>query len=390
MSTANPPTGDAYETLSLIFDFPDNEQRLWWHSTGPIFAALLKTAGYHVHDQYRHLGIFKKHIIPSLGVFQVEGKPRWQSILTRYGIPLELSLNLTNSVVRYTYEPIHEATGTEEDPYNAFAFSENFQKLVQLQPGSDLEWFNYFNNELVLNRTESANLQRNGLAAQQIRTQRLLALDLKGKQFALKAYYYPHLKSVATGVSTHDLIFRSVHKLSQKHIGIQPALQVLNDYIASRNDSVEAAGAECSAIHARIFSCDLVDPAKSRIKMYWLVKTVSLSEMEDLWTMGGRRNDPSTMEGLDMVRELWDLLDIPSGFVEYPTSDLHLGAIPDEQLSSMVNYTLHNGNPMPEPQLYFAVFGMNDLKVISALTEFLHRHGCENMASKYRGFLEES
>nr|AAZ29613.1 putative dimethyl-allyl-tryptophan-synthase [Clavicipitaceae sp. US2005a]AEV21221.1 dimethylallyl tryptophan synthase [Periglandula ipomoeae] len=389
MATVNESGRGVYDTLSLIFDFPDDEQRLWWHSTAPMFAAMLQTAGHNVHDQYRHLGIYKKNIIPFLGVYPTEGKGRWLSILTRYGIPFELSLNCSNSIVRYTYEPINEATGTDKDPYNTLAILESLQKLVQIQSGIDLEWFNYFKHELTLNGTESAYLRSNDLVNCQIKTQNKLALDLKGNQFALKVYIYPELKSTATGKSIHELIFGSVRKLSLEHPSIQPAFQVLDDYVASRNISAETGG-EYSALQPRLLSCDLINPAKSRVKIYLLERTVSLSAMEDLWTLGGRRTDPSTMDGLDMVRELWNLLEMPAGLQAYPKPYLQLGKIPNEQLPSMANYTLHHNDPMPEPQVYFTVFGMSDFKVTNALTVFFERRGWNEMARKYRVFLQES
>nr|Q9C141.1 RecName: Full=Tryptophan dimethylallyltransferase 2; AltName: Full=4-dimethylallyltryptophan synthase 2; AltName: Full=All-trans-hexaprenyl-diphosphate synthase 2; AltName: Full=L-tryptophan dimethylallyl transferase 2; Short=DMATS 2 [Claviceps purpurea 20.1]CAC37396.1 putative dimethyl-allyl-tryptophan-synthase [Claviceps purpurea] len=388
MSTAKDPGNGVYEILSLIFDFPSNEQRLWWHSTAPMFAAMLDNAGYSVHDQYRHLSIFKTHIIPFLGVYPTKGQERWLSILTRCGLPLELSLNCTDSVVRYAYEPINEMTGTEKDPSNTLPIIGSVQKLAQIQAGIDLEWFSYFKDELTLDESESAILQDTELVKEQIKTQNKLALDLKESQFALKVYFYPHLKSIATGNSTHFLIFDSVFKLSQKHDSIQPAFQALCDYVSRRNDSSEVD--QHRALHARLLSCDLIDPAKSRVKIYLQEQTVSLPAMEDLWTLGGRRVDASTMDGLDMLRELWSLLKVPTGHLEYPKGYMELGEIPNEQLPSLVNYTLHRNDPMPEPQVYFTVFGMNDAEISNALTIFLQRHGFADMAKKYRVFLQDS
>ncbi|KAG5951670.1 hypothetical protein E4U53_002540 [Claviceps sorghi] len=378
-----------YETLSLIFNFSNHEHRLWWHSTAPMFAALLRNAGYDVHDQYRHLGIFKKHIIPYLGIYPAEGRQTWTSVLTRYGIPVELSLNCTDSVVRYTYEPIDARTGTEDDPHNTLAILKNIQRLVEIQPGIDLAWFSHFRHELVLSASESATRDGHGSVKLPIRTQNKLALDLKGHGFALKVYFYPQVKSAATGILAHDLIFGSVRKLSQKHTTIQPAFEVLCEYVASRNRCAEAGGPH-SALRARLLSCDLLAPAKSRVKVYLLEQTVSLSAMEDLWTLGGQRTDASAMDGLEFIRELWHLLEVPSGFLEYPESDLPLGQVPDEQLPSMGNFTLHHGNPMPEPQVYFTVFAMRDVKIANALTVFFQKHGYHEMATKYRAFLQDS
>ena len=111
---------EVYSTLSEVFDFSTADQRQWWHSTAPMFAAMLQMANYDVHAQYRHLGIYKKHIIPFLGVYPTnERDDRWLSVLTRYGTPIELSLNCSYELVRYTFEPISHATGTELDPFNS-------------------------------------------------------------------------------------------------------------------------------------------------------------------------------------------------------------------------------------------------------------------------------
>lgn len=243
-----------------------------------------------------------------------------------------------------------------------------------------LEWFHHSKKDLTLDTTESAYLLDHNLAGGRIKTQNKLALDLNGGQFVLKTYIYPELKAVATGTSTQELIFDSVRRLSQQHVSIRPAFSVLEEYVRSRT------GPD-STVSVRLLSCDLVHPTKSRIKIYLLERMVSLSAMEDLWTLGGRRSDPSALAGFDMVQELWDLLHIPQGLRSYPEPCLPLGAIPDEVLPSMANFTLHHDDPMPEPQVYFTVFGRNDMMVADALTSFFERHGWTDMAQKYKDTL---
>lgn len=371
-----------YTILSNVFEFSTNDQKLWWHSTAPMFTKMLRTANYDVHSQYRHLGIYKKHVIPCLGAYPIKGRDdRWLSILTRYGIPIELSLNCSNSLVRYTYEPINSATGSIRDPFNTNAIWESLHILLKIQPGVDLDWFRHFKQDLTLNGVESAYLLRHGLAGMEIKTQNKLALDLKGGQFVLKTYIYPELKAIATGKSIQKLMFDSIRNLAQRHKSIQPAFNMLESYLHSRN------GPDNTAT-PRLLSCDLINPSKSRIKIYLLERLVTLPAMEELWTLGGRRTDASTLAGLEMVRELWDLLQVPPGLKTYPEPYLPLGTIPNEQLPSMVNYTLHHNDPMPEPQVYFTVFGMNDMVIADALTTFFQRHGWTDMARKYKDSLK--
>ncbi|RAL15194.1 tryptophan dimethylallyltransferase fgaPT2 [Aspergillus homomorphus CBS 101889] len=382
---ANASYQQAYQVLSEIFDFPNDEQRSWWHSTAPMFAQLLQTADYEIHTQYRCLAMFKKHVIPFLGVYPTNDRDRWLSILTRYGTPFELSLNCSDSLVRYTYEPITAASGTTTDPFNTFAIWEALKPLMAIEPSLNLEWFTHFKRDLTLDAAESAWLQQHReLVDGQIQTQNKLALDLKGGRVVPKTYIYPALKETATGRSVQELMFSSMRSLAHRYPAISAPLDMLEAYVHSRGPH--------STATPRLLSCDLIDPAKSRIKVYLLERMVSLDAMRELWTLGGRRDDAATHDGWAMIEELWELLDIPPGLRSYPEPFLPLGSIPPpgELLPSMANFTLHQNDPMPEPQVYFTVFGMNDMAIARALTTFFARHGWTRMAQRYEESLRAS
>jgi Tryptophan dimethylallyltransferase. len=53
----------------------------------------------------------------------------------------------------------------------------------------------------------------------------------------------------------------------------------------------------------------------------------------------------------------------------------------------MANYTLHHDDPMPEPQVYFTTFGMNDGRVADGLATFFKRHGYDHMFQTYKDSL---
>ena len=91
---ANASQNESYRNLCLILEFPNNGHRLWWYSTAPMFAEMLRVANYDIHFQYKYL-----YIIPTLGVYPTNDRERWLSILTRYGTPFELSLNCGASLV---------------------------------------------------------------------------------------------------------------------------------------------------------------------------------------------------------------------------------------------------------------------------------------------------
>lgn len=368
-----------YKTITELGDFPHHDQKLWWHSVAPMFAEMLEVAGYDIHSQYKILSVCLKHVIPFLGVYPTRMNDRWLSILTRYGTPFELSLNCTHSVVRYTYEPINAATGTPKDPFNTHAIWDALDRLLPLQKGIDLDFFTHLKNDLTVNDQDAAYLLENQLVGGQIRTQNKLALDLKGGAFMLKAYIYPALKSLATGKTIHTLMFDSIHRICRQYPALTPPLHILEDYINSRGPD--------STASPRLLSCDLCDSRQSRIKVYLLELNVSLAAMEDLWTLGGQRNDASTLAGLEIIRELWELFQLPEGLRTYPEPFLQLGSVPNERLPLMANFTLHHDDPMPEPQVYFTTFGMNDSRVTDGLVAFFQRHGYTHMAQTYRDSL---
>ncbi|KGO40475.1 Aromatic prenyltransferase, DMATS type [Penicillium expansum] len=366
-----------YRVLSDILEFPDNEQRMWWHSVAPMFAEMLRACGYDIHEQYKILGIWKKAVIPFLGCYPTNDGPRWLSILTRYGTPFELSLNCSHRLVRYTFEPINAATGTDKDPFNTQAIWESLSQLRRLNGDVDTELFNHFKANLTVDNAESAHLVESNLAGSKIRTQNKLALDLQNGSFVVKAYFYPTLKSAATGRSITDLMLSSVRQQVQKWSPtLAQPLSVLEEYIEARGPD--------STASPRLLSCDLINPERARTKIYLLERQVSIEAMEDLWTLGGRRKSDSALAALDIIREIWSLIQLPPCLASYPSGYLPLGTVPDEQLPLMVNYTLRPDDPMPEPQVYFTTFGQNDLHVTNALTAFFERQGWTELAESYK------
>lgn len=122
------PSVTVYKTLSSIFDFPDEDQKLQWHSITPMFAENVQSSGY---GHPLAIQLYKKYIIQFLGVYRVNDDNQWFSIPTRYGIAFELSLNCSesDSLVRDTYAPINAGTGTAKDPFNTHATWGNLDKL---------------------------------------------------------------------------------------------------------------------------------------------------------------------------------------------------------------------------------------------------------------------
>ncbi|EAW08391.1 putative dimethylallyl tryptophan synthase [Aspergillus clavatus NRRL 1] len=370
-------TLEPFQLLSKVLTFPNEDQRDWWHSTGPMLAKMLRDAGYDIHAQYVHLCVHHKCIVPYLGPYPANGQERWMSVLSRFGLPYELSLNCSRSVVRFAFEPIGPLSGTEQDPFNAHVIWECLDMLARLDPSIDLQWFTQFKEDLVLGDDEARFVRERGLDRGQVCTQNKLGLDLDGSRFEVKMYMYPYLKSVATGVPIDQLMFDSVRKVDRGQKLAGP-LSILEEYIKSHRNKT---------LSTRLISCDLVDPSQSRIKIYVAEESVDWEHLEDIWTLGHRRRNPVAMRGLEQLRELWDLINIPEGPSHFRDGYLNLGSEVDERLPLLANFTLSPKERYPAPQIYFHTFGMSDAAVADAVATFCARRGWTEMAESYKANL---
>ncbi|PKX89312.1 putative tryptophan dimethylallyltransferase [Aspergillus novofumigatus IBT 16806] len=375
------PSSSPLQMLSRTFNFASEDEAKWWANTAPMFAKMLIKANYDVHRQYRFLCLHREFVIPALGPYPQPGKPlRWKSMLTRFGLPFELSYNYSKSLVRFAFEPIGEHAGADNDPFNTKAIGKVLQGFGTILPGLNMEWYNRFAEELTISDDE-AELARNTTVP--FRTQSIIAADMDPNgDILLKAYFYPRIKSVVTGKSKEKLIFDTVRRVDYDG-ELEGPLSALQEFLASRGS-----GAGNAPI-AHFCSCDLLRPPEARIKIYCYETELDYESLVSDWTLGGRRKEPQTAAGLELLRELWDLLRISEGHCDGPSGFHELGTSPEERLPFIVNFSLSPGNPLPVPQIYFPVFGLNDKSVANALEAFFQRVGWTNLAESYMLDLQE-
>ncbi|RAL07849.1 dimethylallyl tryptophan synthase [Aspergillus homomorphus CBS 101889] len=363
-----------FQNLSRSFAFSNDDEANWWRSTGPMFARMMAAADYDVHAQYRFLCIHREFVIPNLGPYPRKGKPLcWNSHLTRFGLPFELSFNYSQSVLRFAFEPLGPSTGTEVDPFNTRAIHPVLNALRAVVSELDLEWFDHFLSELVVTEEDVRTIRKNKLEIPQFKTQNKLAADLDPSgEILFKTYIYPRIKAIASGTPKDQLMFNAIRKADPGGRLVAP-LVVLQEFMGSRS----------STLIPHFLSCDLVEPSRSRIKVYCYEVQLEFDSIAAIWTLGGRRTDPETMAGLDLLKELWQLLPITEGRCTPPNGFYELGESPMEQLPFIVNFTLSPSSSLPEPQIYFPSFGQNDKVTADGLATFFKRVGYTGMATTY-------
>lgn len=378
------PIPKPFEILGHIFRFSIEDEKLWWDSTAPMFASMLANAGYDTHLQYKYLCLHREYIIPTLGPYPKTGEVcGWKSVLTRYGLPYELSLNCqgSGSLVRFAFEPVGDLAGTDKDPFNTKAIWDCLNKLAGLNIGLDTKLFRGLVNELVISDAEKDVTASNDLLLSKFKTQNKLAIDLKGKDILVKTYIYPSLKSLATGVPLEKLITDAIRKVDHGD-KLRAPLSSVDEYLESRR--LRLSHGSKSTHTPLAVSCDLVEPSRSRIKMYSCEQQVDFATLADIWTLGGKRQDDETMSGLSYLKQLWELLSFTEGYREVPTHYYNLGISPEERLPLLVQFGLLPGNPDPEKQVYLPAFGENDMTVANALTAFFELVGWKELAQTYK------
>ncbi|KAE8133799.1 aromatic prenyltransferase [Aspergillus pseudotamarii] len=363
-----------FYVLSQALNLTNKDHAKWWYSTAPMFATMMAGSGYDVHAQYKFLCIHREVIIPALGPYPEKGQQmHWKSHLTRFGLPFELSFNYSKSLLRFAFEPLGPVTGTQDDPFNTQAIRPVLQDLKAIVPGVDLEWFDHFTNALVVSDEDIQTLRDANTEIPVFKTQNKLAADLEPSgHIVLKTYIYPRIKSIATGTSKEMLMFDAI-KAADKSGRVAAPLAVLQEFMAER----------APTLIGHFLSCDLVKPSESRIKVYCMERQLNLASIEGIWTMNGRRSDPETLDGLNALRELWQLLPITEGLCPLPNCFYEPGTSPQEQLPFIINFTLSPKSPLPEPQIYFPAFGQNDGAIAEGLATFFDRRGWGGLAKSY-------
>ncbi|KAK1142341.1 aromatic prenyltransferase (DMATS family) [Aspergillus melleus] len=363
-----------YRILTNALPFPNEDLRFWWGVVAPTIQELMTKSNYSLAHQYQHLILIYQYIIPGLGPRpKPNGQPHWQSFMTDDFTPCEISVNFHDSkaTVRFGFEPIGDLAGTERDPANQQASADFLHKLSKdASVGVNLGWYEHFAKELLVAPENMASVLAK-FPSDEHRTQNMFAFGFQGDQAPMQAYIFPLLKSAETGISPSRLILDSILKLDRVEVPLAPALGLIEAYMAARPE-----------IRAEATAFDCVDPRQSRIKLYLRAYHTSLRDVLDVYTLGGRLKDETTLAGIKNLRELWPLLlDVPAGYKDEDP-------LPNKSHRTagfFYNFHIRPGKTYPETQVYIPVrhYGKSDLAVAQGLATYFRRHGWNELAESY-------
>ncbi|PYH78664.1 aromatic prenyltransferase [Aspergillus uvarum CBS 121591] len=372
------PATTPYHTLSRAIPFATLDQHRYWHAVAPMLGEMLTRGDYSLHQQYGYLSLFAQVIVPRLGPFPSQ-QNIYKCLLGGTG-SVELSQNVQRRglTARVAFEPTSYIASTGADPFNRQAVHATLAELRTLGAAQvDLELHHQLHHQLTLSDRDEQGMTAAQIADTVWRTQTLLALDLSPcGTITVKEYFYPGLKAQRTGCSVADLCFRAIRSVDP--------------------EGRFAAAAQAIARHMQtqprtdlyFLSCDLVDPATTRFKLYLMELDMRWAKVEEHWTLGGAlAGDADVARGLAMLRELWRDFGILEGQRAEPERP-SLPGDPDTIVPFILNYELHPDRPLPVPKFYFPLVGISDLKVAAVLEAFFQRWEMPEQAAVYRENLQ--
>lgn len=290
------------ENGSIVIDPPSNANHLWWwQRCAPLLETLLRSSGsYTLEQKIDHMQVFRDVVIPSFGLPTPSSKAT--PLLASDGSPFEPSWNFTQSrsIVRYAFEPISNAAGTNEDIFGSNIVPSMVSNLSKVCSNSDMRWFQQVMDAWFIYGEEAAKAKA-AMPSHMLRVpQSFLGFDMKGSKRQLKAYFFPIHKHFATGISTEQLTFDLVRKLQPLGEKFEPAVQKLEKYLA-----------KCTILRpVEMIAIDCIDPSVTtpRVKVYARSNSVSKSVVRNCVTLGGVQTGEKSIKAMENLEKIWHIL----------------------------------------------------------------------------------
>lgn len=277
----------------------EDDHCYWWTRCAPLLATLLDSSGsYTPEHKAKHMRILRDVVIPTLGMPPPRAKVT--PMLTIDGSPVEPSWNFQkdSNIVRYSFEPLWDNAGTPDNPFPGDLMPTLTPLLRYVSDDADLRWFNQIWDAWNVTG-EEAQAAKAKLPPHKSRIPLVFfAFDLKGEKCSLKAYVFPILKHLATGLSTKQLVFDQIRSL-------QPYGDAFAVPAAKLERFMDTYAVGCTA---EMIAVDCIDPSKARFKVYGRVKSNSKSVIRDVMTLGGAQTDDISLKGVEQALKIWHLL----------------------------------------------------------------------------------
>lgn len=316
------------------------------------FHVLLSKCDYSQADVDAQMSWLRTKVFPILA----EADPKIPSLCSPNGCPIEPSVNFTSNgtVVRFTMEPL--ALQSPDSDHREVVSS--IQPLLSGAAEVDTRWFEQLIQTIMITTKEEAELK--GLLPPHLpRPQRyFLGFDLVGGTRNVKGYVFP-APVVRSGkiVPSATRVFDAVRSLDPLGKELGPAVDELQSFLHSLSIPWSV----------QLVSMDLRDPVQgllsgngSRIKIYAATAENSWSVVRNFITLGGRRKDHATMEGLGHLADIWHLLlNEPDGIIGIADKGEDwnkFGRMSSLGLGILYSFDIIPESPLPEVKVQVPIF----------------------------------
>lgn len=389
---------------SNVPDSEDEHRRSWYQHIGKALGVLLYSADYSPEAQRRSVNFFKQLVAPNLGVFPATNSSltkAWESFMTDDGTPVELSWDWGTSdsrpTIRYSIEPIGLQAGTSVDPRNLLVGPIFQDRLNQSLPDIRLEWFDYFKD--FFDGKEKGELpnpnssviykwytffksffggRRDGETEvlkdfQDHSSSIFYAFDLTESEITAKVYYFPKYRAISSGKSNLEVLLESMKGAPHSTKDNLEALSVFSNF---SNDPAS------KDLEYEMLAIDLIDPFKSRFKVYFRSRETSFESLCNIITLGGRIKSPNMQKGLEDLHSLWNAI----FGVNAPSTD-PLKEVNHRTAGMLYNVEFRIGDQFPVAKVYLPVrhYASSDAAVIRGLDEYFKSHQRGSYMAAYSG-----
>ncbi|PHH64516.1 hypothetical protein CDD81_4295 [Ophiocordyceps australis] len=348
---------------SELDGFESVHHRFWWsRHTGKALAILLYHAQYPADLQYRNLRFFAEAVAPHLGACpEILGShgQMWPSFMTDDGTPVEISWDwgTKNSppMIRYSVEPIGLHAGTSIDPGNLIAGPAFQERLARSLPTMRLEWFHHFKDFFSMSNVKQGEFDED---IRDHNSSIFYAFDCSETDIIPKVYFFPKWRAKVSGQSNLNVLFQAMR-----------AAPHVTDENFKAGDMFYAF---CSSAGSRLLehemlAIDLIDPLRSRLKIYFRSRETSFNSVINIMTLGGRIRNPKRCESLVELHRLWNALFGVSDAVDEP-----LRHVEHRTAGILYNVEFRLGEALPVAKIYLPVrhYSASDEAVICGLNDY--------------------
>lgn len=375
------PSARTVGQKSPDLDSISGDVEFWSNYLVPRFQAYLSEAGSYTCEQHAaHIACLRA-ALPSLGPRLPH--PYIKSMLTYNGLPIELSMNLSDNrkpTARFYIEPVSHATDTDRDPFGESAFLASFFRLVPQMTSVDTKWFHHLDQTFRLEGQEEVIAAKMQSRPDARLPKGFMGVDFAGGNRTLKCTFCPLQKFFATGgdwnnlANVNERVIEAVRQLPDAGAAMGRSLDILEQYLFQKPGDPGYQDVQCNGCTKgkrpkpffNLVSVDCADPnsGQTRVKLYTRIQCNAFACIRDAVTLGGRVQDHTTLEGLRRLKDVWHLLlnDSASENNEEYCRPMNV----ERMLQGIdINWEISGRLSVPETKVYVPVymFHRNDLEV---------------------------